>query len=604
MRKIFSTIILLIYFGLQTVFAQTGIDEKLAVQYYQDGQYEKAADLFGKIFKKNPNAYYYNYYIESLFALQDYKTAEKFVSDMIKAFPNDKKYRVELGYVYSLEGDIKKSTKQYENSIKQLSSIRDEYIAVSNAFRNRKLDDYALKTLLKGKKEISEPPLNIELADFYHSQGKYQEMIAEYLDLADSKSDYLSAVQTKLQLIITDERNIKISEALKTELLRRVNEYPQKTIYNELLFWYSIQKKEFKIALIQAKSIDNQFNEQGNKVFQLGDILIQNEEYSLAEDAFNYLLKTYPNNTSLAHTSTILLLKARYLNLTKNKSNLNSEQITVLKSDYLKALQKFGKNETTTELMFDLADLNTFYSQDNESAEKLLQEVIEMPRVNPKIKAEAKLRLGDVLLFSGQNWDANILYQQVEKEFKNDPIGFDAKFRTARFFYFVGEMEWAKVQLDVLKAATSKLIANDAMELSLLISENNDPDSSYTVLKSFAQADLLIYRKQYKQAIDTLNKIESDFPSHSILDKLLFREAEIYMQEGKSDSAVKNWENILTKFPFGTMGDNACFELAKYYEKISKTDKAQEYYQRILVDYPGSLFTVESRKKYRELRGS
>lgn len=602
LRLLFCFVIL-ICISTSSVIAQGGIDEKLAVQYYQDGQYEKAADLFGKIFKKNPNAYYYNYYIESLFALQDYKTAEKFVNEMIKAFPQDKKYKIELGYVFKLEGEEKKSLKQFENTLKQLGKNREEYISAANAFRNRKLDEYALKVLLKGKKEISDPPFHIELADFYYSQGNYPLMISEYLDLADEKESYLQAIQSKLQLIVTDERNTKISDALKTELLRRVNEFPQKTIYNELLYWYSIQKKEFKIALIQSKSLDNQFNEQGNKVFQLGNILLQNEEYTLAEDAFAYIIKNHPNNISLVHTSTILSLKSRYLKITKSNVN-DSLQLQNLKNDYEKALLKFGENETTTELMFDLADLYSFYANKNESAIRLLQKVIDMPRVNAKIKAEAKLKLGDVLLFSGQKWDANILYQQVEKEFKNDPIGFEAKYRTARFYYFVGEMEWSKVQLDVLKAATSKLIANDAMDLSLLITENNDPDSSYTVLKSFASADLLLYQKQYQQALDSLSKIEILYSNHSIIDRLLMRKAKIYSIENDWVNAVKCWENILQKYPFGTQGDNACFELAGYFEQTQKPEKAQEYYQKILVDYPGSLFTVVARKKYRELRGN
>ena len=72
------------------------------------------------------------------------------------------------------------------------------------------------------------------------------------------------------------------------------------------------------------------------------------------------------------------------------------------------------------------------------------------------------------------------------KEFKNDPLGHLAKFKNAQVYYFSGEYDWCQAQLDVLKASTSKLIANDALELSVLITDNYNMDTSETAMKLFA----------------------------------------------------------------------------------------------------------------------
>ena len=62
-------------------------------------------------------------------------------------------------------------------------------------------------------------------------------------------------------------------------------------------------------------------------------------------------------------------------------------------------------------------------------------------------------------------------------------------------------------QLDILKAATSKLIANDAMELSLLISDNIEEDSLTTPLQMYARADLLEFRNLDNDALAVLDSV-------------------------------------------------------------------------------------------------
>ena len=59
------------------VFAQQTPEEQLAIQYYRDGEYEKASELFEKIplTKKNSYLYYYNF--QTLYELHDLDKLEK-----------------------------------------------------------------------------------------------------------------------------------------------------------------------------------------------------------------------------------------------------------------------------------------------------------------------------------------------------------------------------------------------------------------------------------------------------------------------------------------------------------------------------------------------
>jgi tetratricopeptide (TPR) repeat protein len=227
-----------------------------------------------------------------------------------------------------------------------------------------------------------------------------------------------------------------------------------------------------------------------------------------------------------------------------------------------------------------------------------------MPDLNALDQASVKVELADILLFTGQVWDASLLYQQVYKDYKNDEIGQLAKFRNARLSFYIGEFKWAKDQLDVLKAATTKLIANDAMALSLLIGENADNDSSYVALSLYASADLLEYRNEFDKSYQTLDSINLNFQQHEIFDDELLKKAEIRMKQGRYPEADTLLGTLLGEFPSSVLADKALLIRAKLNDnQLNDKTKAMQYYESIIVNYPGSLYVVEARKRFRTLRG-
>jgi len=595
--------ILTFVFLLMSVFSVLGqsVDEKLALQYFQNKDFDKAADLYKEIYRKKPTPYFYNYYLDCLFALEDYKTAERFVSSVAKKNPTQQKYKVEYAYVIDRSGKHKKATKLYDKAIKSLKADRSDVIDLANAFKVRDLTDYALKTYEKGKKLIHKPPLNMELADLYMSMGNYQGMVSEYLDMVAADDQYFPAVQSKLQLIISDPSNNKISEALREELLRRTQKYPSNTDYAELLYWYSLQKKQFDLALIQAKALDKRFNEQGERVFQLAKMLYSNKEYALSIDAYEYVIK-YGKKNRLYQTSNIEVLQSRFMQIITD-GIYQQKDLETLALDYQRLLNTYGESGSTVGLMMNLAHLYAFYLDDTEKAITLLEKVPHLSNVDNYTRAKAKLDLGDILLFSGQKWEASLMYKQVEKANKYDAIGFEARLKAAKFFYYVGEMEYAKVQLDVLKGATSKLIANDALELYLLITENMSADSTYDALSVYARADLLSYQHNYSEAFVTLDSILVAFPNgEPIRDNVWYKKAEISYETKNYQEADSLYQKCIDENPFGTMADNALIKRARLNDnQLNNKTKAKQLYKKILLDYPGSLFTVEARKRYREM---
>jgi tetratricopeptide (TPR) repeat protein len=275
-----------------------------------------------------------------------------------------------------------------------------------------------------------------------------------------------------------------------------------------------------------------------------------------------------------------------------------------LESEYLSTLEQFGYNARTIYLMRDVAHLQAFYLGKTDQAVDVLDRAVAMQGVNINIIAGCKLELGDILLYRGEVWDASLLYSQVDKALKNEPLGHEAKFRNARLSYFIGEFDWAKAQLDVLKAATSKLIANDALELSLLIMDNIDLDSTYTGLGYYSRADLLSYMNQDMEALKVLDTIKMLGLYHSLDDEVLYKKAEIYIKLKRFEKADSLLNRLITDYPYDILADNALFKRAELQESVFGNEEvAMDLYQQILTDYTGSLFVSEARKRFRRLRG-
>ncbi|MFA4851851.1 MAG: tetratricopeptide repeat protein [Bacteroidales bacterium] len=595
---------ILLIFSINTVsFSQTETDEQLAAQYFQNKEFDKAVVLYEKLYGKKQEYIYYTPFLNCLVELKDYKKAEKIIKKQIKVHPLIPQYGVDLGYLYLAQGNETLAKEQFESLIKKAQQEKQYVIDLANAFLYRNETDYAIQTYLKARKLMKGSyPFNMELADIYDSRKEYEKMMDEYISLIEFSVSYLDDVQNLLQTMLAEETDNNKNTALKNILLKRTQQNPDETFYSEMLLWYSIQMKDFETALVQAKSLDRRKKEDGKMVFNIARLAASNGYYNVAINAYQYIISKGSENYYFLNCK-IEILDVKYLKITGTTTYILND-LTELEKDFQSALNELGKSPSSISLMKNLAHLQAFYLDKSSDAIKLLYEALEFRNAQPKALAGCKIELADILLMTGEVWEATLLYSQVEKAFKDEPVGHLAKFKNAKLSYYIGEFEWAKAQLDVLKAATSKLIANDAMELSLLISDNSETDSTYMALGMYAGADLLIFRNKPDDGLLTLDSLLAKYPNHSLSDEVYYKKADVYLKKGLNDSAVVYYQKIIDKYWFDILGDDAMFRLAALYEDVYKdSKKAMDMCEKLMTIYPGSTYAVEARKKYRALRG-
>ncbi len=586
----------------QNTFAQPGTDEQLALQFYQNKEFDKALDYYEKLYNKKSPQVYYQPYVNCLLETKDFKKAEKIVKKQIKQYPDALNYIVDLGSVYEKSEEPEKAKSTWESAVKAIK-YDDQVFAVANSFLTIRQFDMAISTYLKGRK-ISDNnyPFSFELAEVYGTKGDKASMINEYLDILETQDSYIQSVQNALQTSFGSEADQKQNDLLKTELLKRISKNPDKTILSELLIWMQIQQKDWEGAFIQAKALDKRKKEEGNRVMGLAQLFAQNEAYDVAIKAFNYVISKGPD--VYYYTNARIELLNVYYQKVVTKGNYTALDLTELEKNFNTTITELGKSSGTVPLLKNLAHLQAFYLSKTDEAIALLEEAIAMPQLSPQTQAECKLELADVLLMTGDIWEASLRYSQVEKAFKYDAIGQEAKFRVARISYYTGDFGWAQAQLDVLKGATSKLIANDALNLSLLISDALAIDSNKAPLELFALADLFAFRNKDDKAIMLLDSLNKTFPNHALADDIAYKKAQISLKHGNYGEAAAFYEELLKNYGEDILGDDALFKLADLTENQFKNiEKAKELYQQLLEKYPDSLYVVEARKRFRKLRG-
>ncbi|MCB0381559.1 MAG: hypothetical protein KDD24_09900, partial [Flavobacteriales bacterium] len=476
-------------------------------------------------------------------------------------------------------------------------------INLAQAFYFRKETEYAIQTYLQGRKLLKDIfPFNFELAQLYNSIGQTQNMVTEYLDILLVQESYIQSVQNALQNSLYDDDKGTKKDILKTSLIEFVQKHPDKRVFSEMLIWVYIQEENYAGAFIQAKAMDKRFKEYGDRLMALGQLASENKDYETAIKCYQHVIGK--GNESYYYVNAKMELVNVYKNKITATNNYTQLDLTELERSYLSTISELGKTASTSPLLRGLAQLQTFYLHQPEKAIGLLNEVLQMAGISAHEQAQTKIELADVYLFTNEIWDASLLYSQVEKAYKYDQLGETAKFKNAKISFYTGDFAWSKAQLDVLKASTSKLIANDAMELSLLITDAIGIDTNEAPLLLFAKADLLSYQNKNDEALILLDSLQKEFSYHGLNDDVLYKRFKINYKNHKIDAAIDNLNEIIKKYPKELLGDDAIFNLALIYDN-DKNDKAKatELYKKLLFEYQDSIYGVDARKRYRELNG-
>jgi len=584
------TILFTLFFSLN-ILAQS---PRLARKYYQSGQYEKAVELYKSLHKKHAyRSDYFKFLIGSYQQLEKYNEAQKIILEQLQKFPNQRQYNIELGYNYALQNQNDKAKTYYDLALKSVDNNPNLGYNTGKTFQDNNLLDYALKAYKSAMKSNPKLNFNLQVALIYGEQGAINKMFDSFLNMVEKDPSYTMSILGYVGNFITEDTQNTNNILLKNLLIQHVQNSPNSS-WNILLSWLFMQEKKYGKAFIQEKAIYRRNPANLNRLVDLGKITFNAKDYVTSQQTFEYILK----NTAQINLKIYTQL---YLLKIKIAQDLSATELLSIKSDFKNLLTEFGFNLATLNIQREYALFLTYKLNQPLEAINLINKSLKL-NLNSNQKGYLKLQLAGVYVFSNQLNKALITYSQVKTGNKNSVLAQQATFKIAQTSYFKGDFKWAQTQLKVLKSETSQLIANDALKLSLLIA-NNEFEGKPEALKLLAKAELLAVQNKNSEALDSLQVISTKFNKYTVVFYALFKQAEIYEKQKSFDKAEQDYLKILALNKSNILADDACFKLAKLYQnKLNNTNKAAAYYEKIIFDYPASIYLVEARKIYRQLK--
>ena len=586
-------VFILFFLSLTGINAQNNL---LAENYFEQGEYEKALTLYTQLYKKNKNFNYFKAIVASHQQLEDYKEAEKLLKGRlnIKIIPQ---LYVELGYNYSLQENDSLATINYDKAILFVKeSEKFNYGRnIGESFERYSLLDKAIETYVTAMDAFPDANYSYQLARLYGEQGNLEKMFDSYLVLIKKKRSYQGVAQQNFSLYISEDPTEEANILLRKALLQKLQKQPD-VLYNELLSWLFIQQKEYNKAFTQEKAIYKRMAD--NDMSGISDIAYfatNDDDDKNAILIVNFLIEN-------ASTPEEKIAGHQHLMKIKLKTASKKEYPKIEKS-YEDLFSEFGNGKKTYQLQLDYNYFLAFQNNKKDLAVSNLKYFSKQPLTRYQ-EARIKMLLADILVFDEKFNQALIYYSQIQQEVKGDLLAQEARFKVAKTSYFNFDFTWAQVQLDVLKKSATQLIANDAMQLSLLIKDNSLEDSTQTALKQFARADLLIFQKKETEAISVLKNLLENHKGEKIEDEALLKLGDLYEANGEFEKAEESYLALIQFYNEDILADDAHYRLAKLYEiKLNQPQKAKEYYELLIFNFEDSIYFVEARKKYRMLRG-
>jgi adenosyl cobinamide kinase/adenosyl cobinamide phosphate guanylyltransferase len=572
----------------------------LANQFLKSGNFTKASQLYNNLYNTHKSTNYYQGLLNCYLALNNIHEAEKLVKKHSKKYSKNSSVLVDYAHILILKGEERKAQKKFDQVFDQLE-INEQFVGITaNKLTKYQYLEMAIKAYEIGLRNPSKGSFRFQMARIYGQLGDIEMMYENYLTLIITNKAYLQSVKTTLGRTVNNDPENENNQLLKALLLKNVQQYNDENI-NDLLIWLFIQEKNFEAAFDQEKALDQRLGLDQKKVFELASICRKNKAFNTALNCYNYIVEL--GTISTYYLDAQLAIHQVQKEVLETSSETQPQEWLDLEADFIQGLNKLGKTSYTILLLRDLAQIQAFQIHNIDKASISIQEALSITTASSEDLAECKLVYADILLLQNEIWDAIIYYSQVDKAFKHDLLGHEAKFRRAKISYYQGDFDWAQAQLDVLKKSTSKLIANNAMELSLLIQDNLNLDTTTVTMEIFSRADLLIYQNKLNEAYNTLDSIVIDYQGHSLVDEALYKQHQIKIAQGKIEDASELLDQIINFFSYDILADDAKFAQAQLQESYFKnTERATELYQDIMTNHQDSFYLSESRKRYRVLR--
>ncbi len=604
-------ILIIILFAFSLYAQQSPLDQNqfmLAESYEQRGDFAKAVEIIETLNKKDPaNIQYFNKLNSLYLQLKKYDESAALINSRINITPQDISLYGLLGSTYYTAGDRTKAYQVWDDTAEKFKTNPMTLRIISNYAIEKRDFEKAIEYLNRGK-EISKDPFlySYDLGELYQITMRYREAAGEYCDLIKANPSQYQQIESKI-----------LSYSNKPNALDETIEVVEKHKSDDISFSYLlarlyIEKKNYDEAFDLYKEIDKRQNTKGADLFSFGDYVYRDGEYRTASEVFKFLIDNYSDQQNiplakLGYAKTQEALFIQKYNAANPEwktffipAKVEENEIEPVINAYQEIVKVYQHSEVAIEANLRMGILYAYFINDLDVAQNYFA-IIAYDYPMSKYASLSFVELGNIKMLQAKLDDAEKLFQSVLKLPRaNVEDKSHANYQLARIFSFKNDFESARKYLMSVMGNLKDNIANDAIELSILLNTAKNDSSN---LSLYCSAEFLAEQKRFSEAKDLYLQLSQNpqaFVFHSIAK---LRAAEMLIATDAFSAAIADLSLIVEEAEKNIYADKALYLQGQIYQYgLKDTIKAVESYESLLAKFPKSLFLDEARQNIIELK--
>ncbi len=591
-----------------------------AMAMEQSGNLDGAVQIYNQILYGNPNHQQSYLQLRNIYTKTgDPASAIPLVTKWLKTHPNDLQSSLALGEFYFRNQEEEKALAVWQHFRNTQLNNQTSYRLLLQSYIRFGQTKAMASLVLKGRKQFNEPYfLAIDLANYYQSRQTYDRSLNEYMILIKHQKQYLKYTIDRI-LLISDDSTTHV--LIDSTLLSASANIPEVKIISAGFYYKTGQ---FEKALREHKQMGLNNSSDSKRWLDFSQNLLKENQYQLSIEAYHYFLQNMTRNDPSVLGKTLLGLGQAYENqIIQNQTELQfvkwypnndffqstrikgpdilDEPLANTLEHYQSILALLPPSNTTATVHFRLGEIQSNILQDVNGAKHSYEKAL-VSRPNADLRKKIQIRLGDLLLISGQYPEA-IDYFDRQINAVSSPENIDGNtIRYLTSLLFNREIDQPLSFLDSIVYAINPNhpYFNDLMEMHDLITQyySDGTRDDRLAFESFFQGESLVRQFKIQEAIESFNYINHRHPDALITPLSTLRKALLLLEFDQPEAALMAALSIENS-PLKDRGLALAGEIEERF--LGNPKKALNHYHRILSECKSSLLVEPVRLHIRKL---
>lgn len=589
--------------GTASVSAQVNSDNmterfRLADQYQRAGQLDRAVTVLEDLLAEAPSSTpVFDRLRNAYLSANRFDDAIRLIEERMTLGGRTPALLAELGSAYFSAGQPDEARTVWNEALQVGTGSPQTYrVLYTVYFRNRLWED-ARDVLLEGRERLRQPGLfGLELAELFGRTNQHVESLHEWVNLLEEDSSRISFVQSRMGRLLEQS---EAGNVYRQELDRLIRRDPTRLSLRRLAGWMASETGDFAEGLNHIRAVDRLAQESGESLFSFAESALQAHALDEALQAYDIILENHQDSPTApaALMSSALLFEKRAIDAGEHlQPGPFAEEA---RDRYVRFMTHYGHHAAAPTAILRLANLHRDVFRDFPEAETLLRNLLER-QLTPNTRAEIQLELGELLIRQGRIAHARAAFRQVDADQRTGDRAERARLALAELDFFEGNFDASLSRAQAMHRNPATNVANNAIDMRLLISEHTGPDSLSSALRMFARSQLLQRQYLLEDALQTLDTLLQSYGGHSIIPIARYRRAEALRNLLRPEEAVAELSILIASFQESHLIDRSLFLRAEIHERDRDDYRAAfDGYTELLTRFPGSPLAPEARSRAR-----